>query len=262
MAKGASVQMKYLKYSFVLLFVFCAVSATAQVPSGTFSYVFTNTPLWDVTGSYTNSSTINGASNDQTVDITQTAKGQITGSFNDTIHDDGAVIDVGSSIAGKISVKGGVISASLKLEDGTMTGYYTGTAKGGAILTFDAFTLTITNDYKLTLCEKSKKTKCNTYSGSAPFSVPAGVTGDWTLDTDITANGDKLSGTGTLTLSTGRAFTYKITGIYSTKSDAAKLILVGEGDAIGTSLLLTTQGTTMTLTTLKGKVLGQTPTFP
>jgi hypothetical protein len=262
MVKGASVQMKYLKYSFVLLFVFCAVSATAQVPSGTFSYVFTNTPLWDVTGSYTNSSTINGASNHQIVDIIQAVKGQITGSFNDTIDDSGAVIDVGSSITGKISVKGGVISASLKMEDGTMTGYYTGTAKGGAILTFDASTLIINNDYKLTLCEKSKKTVCKTYSGSAPFSVPAGVTGDWMLDTDITATGDKLSGTGTLTLSNGRAFTYKITGIYSTKSDAAKLILVGQGDAVGTSLLLTTQGTNMDLTALKGKVLGETPTFP
>ena len=37
--------MKRLMYSLVLLFVFGAVSAMAQVPSGTFSYVFTNVPL-------------------------------------------------------------------------------------------------------------------------------------------------------------------------------------------------------------------------
>ena len=45
-----------MKRLLVLLFVFCAVPAIAQVPSGTFSYVFTNTPLWDTTGSYTNDS--------------------------------------------------------------------------------------------------------------------------------------------------------------------------------------------------------------
>jgi hypothetical protein len=92
--------------------------------------------------------------------------------------------------------------------------------------------------------------------------MPDDVTGDWTLDTDITAAGNKLTGTGTLTLSNGRELSYQITGSYNTRSQIAKLKLVGAGDAIGTSLSLTTQGTGMELTTLKGKVLGQTPKFP
>jgi hypothetical protein len=82
------------------------------------------------------------------------------------------------------------------------------------------------------------------------------------LDTDITATADKLSGTGTLTLFNSRDFTYQITGSYSTTTEDAKLKLVGETDAVGTSISLTTHGTAMDLTALKGKVLGQKPTLP
>jgi hypothetical protein len=95
-----------------------------------------------------------------------------------------------------------------------------------------------------------------------PFSLPAGVTGDWILGIDIAATGNKLSGTGTLTLSNGRVFTNKIGGTYNTKSDVAKLKLLGQGDAVGTSLSLATQGTAMALTALTGKVLGRTLKFP
>jgi hypothetical protein len=88
------------------------------------------------------------------------------------------------------------------------------------------------------------------------------VTGDWALGTDIAATGNKLSGTGTLTLPTGRVLTNKIGGTDNTKSDVAKLKLLGQGDAVGTSLSLATQGTAVTLTALTGKVLGRTPTLP
>jgi hypothetical protein len=65
-----------------------------------------------------------------------------------------------------------------------------------------------------------------------------------------------------LTLSNGRALTYQIIGTYNTRGDVAKLKLLGQGDATGSSLSPTTQGTAMTLTALTGKVLGQTPAVP
>ena len=65
-----------------------------------------------------------------------------------------------------------------------------------------------------------------------------------------------------MTLDDDRTFTYQIIGTYTAKSGVSKLKLVGESDAIGSSLSITTQGTNMDLTALKGKVLGQTPTIP
>ena len=124
------------------------------------------------------------------------------------------------------------------MKNGTMTGAATGTAKGVANLTFNASTRTIDNDYKLKLCERRG---CRTFSGSVPFSLPVGVNGDWTLTTAIVNNVnnvDKLSGTGTLTLSTGRVFTYPIIGTYNARSGVSKLKLVGARgtDAAGSSL--------------------------
>jgi hypothetical protein len=256
--------MKQLKYCFVLLIVLCAVSAMAQAPSGTFGYgPFTN--LWDATGSHTNSSVIDGLSNYQILFVTESAKGQIGGSFNDSIES--GYIDIGATIAGKISVRRGVVGASLKMEDGTMTGAFNGIAKGSAVLTFNPSAGTISNVYKLELCELGH---CSNFHGNVSILLPAGVNGDWTLDTAITNVVDKLGGTGTLTLSTGRFFNYKITGSYNTKSELAKLKLVGVtntvGYAVGSSLSLTTTNAgageaAMTLTALKGKVLGQTLKF-
>ncbi len=45
--------MKNMKRLLVFLIALGSISANAQVPTGTFTYVFTNEPLWDVTGSYT-----------------------------------------------------------------------------------------------------------------------------------------------------------------------------------------------------------------
>jgi len=253
--------MKYLKYSLALLFAFCAVSATAQVPSGTFSYVFTNTPLWDTTGSFTNNST---ADTVVILDQQQSAKGLITGTLTETYFLSSADNFISSGpITAKGTVKSGVVGASLK-ESGTMTGVRSGvaftatyTGKGTATLDPTALTILVTGPIKECIGKQ-----CQTTVVSVTYTLPADMTGNWTLDTDLTATGKKLSGTGTLTLSNDRSLTYLITGSYNTKSEVAKLKLVGQGDAVGTSFSLSTQGTNMVLTTLKGKVLGQTPKIP
>ena len=126
-------------------------------------------------------------------------------------------------------------------------------------MTIDPDTLTVLVDGSIKECVFGK---CETTPESFTYTLPEGMTGDWTLETDIAATANKLAGTGTLTLSNDRAFTYTITGSYNTKSQAAKLKLVGQGDAVGTSVSLTTHGTNMVLTTLKGKLLGQKPTYP
>jgi hypothetical protein len=253
--------MKYLKHVFVFLIVLWAVSATAQVvPSGPFSYSFTNTPLWDVSGNYTNHITANGHADTVIMHLTQSATGKITGTRTDSIS---GYADITTTITGKVTSKGGVAGGKVKMTGTVTADGYTGPAKGKATATVDPSGLTVTMAGSEKLCVNTPiGRRCETVSAVSTSALPAGVNGDWTLDTDITATADALSGTGTLTLAGGRDFTYQITGSYNTTSELAKLKLVGETDAVGTSLSLTTHGTGMDLTALKGKVLGQKPVFP
>lgn len=250
-----------MKRLLVLLFVLGAVPAIAQVPSGLFSYVFTNTPLWDTTGSYTNDSVTNAI---VIVDLQESDGGVVTGTLWESYDADSANNFIATGpITGKASGKSGVVGASWK-ESGAMTGVddgegYTGTYTAKGTVTIDPTTLTMLVAGPLKECVDGR---CETTATSETYTLPAGMTGDWALETDITAAANKLTGTGTLTLSSERAFTYTITGSYNTKSEVAKLKLVGQGDAVGTSLSLTTHGTDMVLTALKGKVLGQKPTYP
>jgi hypothetical protein len=256
--------MKHLKYIFVLLIASCAIPAMAQVPSGVFSYAFTNTPLWDTTGVYSNTSvSSDGITDDATVDITHAANGQITGTRIDTFTDGPDIAHTDGTISGKTSVKAGVTLSSLRLTgtaSGTFDGHdFTGTIKGKSIDVIDASALTVVLFGTETISPKGGRSLSTT--GTGTFDLPAGMTGDWTLENDITASGDKLSGTGMVTLSNGRIFTNLITGTYSTTKGVSILKLVGQGDAAGTGLLMTTAGTNMDLTALKGKILGQTPTI-
>jgi hypothetical protein len=261
--------MRYFKYSIVLLFALRAVSAMGQAPSGTFTYVFTNAPLWDPTGVFTNTIDTNGIVDHVIVDLTAAANGSVTGERQDDITevtDEGTdTANVNGTISGKISGKGGAPSGKLK-EAGTVTGVfeghdYTGTAKGSSTVTLEVSSITnVVTVGSLKISPKGGKSVTFTGDDSSP--VTNGANGNWTLDTDVIATVDKLSGTATLTLDSGRAFNYEITGTYSASSGASKLKLVGGTNAIGSSISLTTTGTNMDLTALKGKVLGQTPTIP
>lgn len=192
------------------------------------------------------------------------ANGSVTGERQDQFVEGPNTADVNGAITGKVSIKGRVPTGTLK-ETGTVTGVfqsqdYTGTAKGSSTVTLDVSSSNVVTTGEIKISPKGGQSV--TFAGTETYPLSTGVNGDWNLDTDITATADKLSGTGTLTLDTGRAFTYQVIGSYSTSSGVAKLKLVGESDAIGSSLSLTTQGTEMSLTALKGKVLGQKPTVP
>jgi hypothetical protein len=252
-----------MKHFLVLLFVSYAVPAIAQMPSGTFNYAFTNTPLWDTSGIYTNNSETNGVMDTTVVQIQESATGQITGDRSERDVEGENFADIDGPVAGTISVKAGVLTASLKssgdvngVEDGVS---FTGHATGKSIETLDTNLLIITTSGVEKVCPTGGK--CVTEAGTETSPLPPTMNGDWTLDTGITAAGDTLTGTGTLTLSNARSLSYQIDGSYSTKTQVAKLKLVGTGDAAGTSLLVTTFGVAMELTSLKGKVLGQKPTF-
>jgi hypothetical protein len=260
--KKASVHMKHMKYVLVLLFAFCAVSAKAQLTSGTYGYVFTNTPLWDVTGTYNLNGSSNGVTDTATFIVTNTATGVITGTQTETLNDGTITLNIDNTVKGKISVKAGETAASLK-SSGSVTGTLSGTAKGKSTATVVESNLTVKVAFSEALKLHAGDVKASKkFAATVSTSLPGAMTGDWTLTNDITVAANKLTGTGTLTLSNGRALTYKITGSYNTSTEVAKLKLVGQGPALKTSLSLTTEGTNMDLTVLKGKVLGQKPTVP
>jgi hypothetical protein len=260
--KEASVHMKHMKYVLVLLFAFCAISAKAQLTSGTYGYVFTNEPLWDVTGTYHLSGSSNGVSVSATFVVTNSPTGAITGTQTETLNDGTITLNIDDTVKGKISVKAGEAAASLK-SSGPVTGTLSGTAKGKSTATVVESNLTVKVAFSEALKLHVGHVKASRkFAAVVSTALPSGMTGDWTLTNDITVVANKLTGTGTLTLSNGRAFTYAITGSFNTSTGVAKLKLAGQGAALKTSLSLTTEGANMDLTALKGKVLGQKPTAP
>ncbi len=244
-----------------LLIVLCAVPAIAQVPSGHFNYAFTNPALWDLSGIYTN----NTVTNDVVIaTFEQEASGVLTGARTETYVSGADHAEGTGSLTGRVKTKSGVVGATISSK-GEISGVSGGvsyianfTTKGTATLA--PSTLTIFTSGTIRVCVVGGKCESDTQGYSLPLAE--GMTGDWTLDLNVVPTGNKLGGTGTLTLSNGRVFSYQIIGSYKTTSQVAKLKLVGEGDATGTSLSLTTQGAAMDLTGLKSKSLGRDAKIP
>lgn len=246
---------------FVVVLAAWTTAGMAQVPTGQFSYAFTNTPLWDIGGIYTNNTVTNDV---VIVTFEHEASGVITGDGTETYVSGADHAEGSRSITGRCRTKSGVVEGTLSTR-GELSGVIGGrnflanfTARGTA--TLDPSTLSIFSSGTIHECVVGGKCVTDTQGYNLP--LPDGMTGDWTLDLDVVPSGNRLGGTGTLTLSNGRVLSYQIIGSYKTTSQVAKLKLVGEGDAIRTSLSLTTQGAGMVLTALKSKVLGQKPTFP
>jgi hypothetical protein len=214
-------------------------------------YAFANTPLWDVSGNYTN------ATSEGTVTLYQLilqhyANGQVTGSRTEMYGSNSCFSEGGYSVTGRSFGKAPTF--------GIRYTFLTGNAKPRVTATVVPSSLMLSESYSERVCVKGGK-----YVSTAEadeMSLPDGMNGDWSLILDTTAEGRKVTGTATITLSNGRTLSYQVSGSYNTTSQVAKLKLVGEGDATGSSLSLATHGTGMDLTALKGKVLGQSLTFP
>jgi hypothetical protein len=242
-------------------------ATVGDIPTGTFVYAaatFSNSPLWDVTGTYHLSGSSNGISDSSTFTIASDAAGKITGIQTGVINGGTFTLDVASKVSGKLGVRAGLTGASLK-SSGTLSGSDTGTDKGSSTALIIESNLTVSIDLKETISAR--------HVPSVTFKVqdeivdlPAGMDGDWSL-TIISTNVDKVGGTGIITLSNGRALTNALSGSYNSAKGTAKLKLTGEGDAKGASLSVTTTNAgagalAMKLTGLKGKVLGQKPVYP
>jgi hypothetical protein len=236
-------------------------SGAPGVPSGDINYAFTNTPLWDASGIYTN----NTDTNDVVIEsIQQQANGKITGVRTETYVNGMDQADASGPVTGKVFVRAGVVGASVK-SSGGITGVSGGVDYTGAYSEEDTeiinpSSLTIYDSGSTRICIVGEK--CDTGTSADTVPLPAGMNGNWELDISVAANGNKRTGTGTLTLSNGRVLTYQIIGSYNARNQLSKLKLVGESEATGSSLSLTTYGAGMDLTGLTGNVLGQPLKYP
>jgi hypothetical protein len=246
-------------------------AVVGDIPTGTFHYAaatFSNSPLWDVTGTYHLSGSSNGVTDSSTFTISSDASGKITGTqtgvLSGTYNGSPYTLDVASTVRGKLGVRAGLTGASLKAS-GTLSGSDTGKAKGSSTALIIESNLTVSVDLKETISPRHVKSV--TFSKKDLIAdLPAEMDGDWSL-TIISTNVNKVGGTGIITLSNGRALTNALSGSYNSAKGTAKLKLKGEGAAKGVSVSLTTTNAgageaAMTLTGLKGKVLGQKPMFP
>src|ERR1051325_1927403 len=190
------------RYVFALapLLLFLPSTGIAQVPSGEFTYMFTTAPsLWDLTGSYTN---VNEAGTDGlTVDIQQQANGQLNGNRTEVYVNGSDYAEGHGSVSGRMYVKGGAVGARVS-SIGNLTGVSGGVSyvanfktKGTLVLTPSSLMLFSSGTVKVCVVGG----KCVTSTSGADLSLPESMDGSWMLDTNIAADGNKLTGNGTIT---------------------------------------------------------------
>jgi len=254
-----------MKKLFGLLFVLSAVPAFAQAPNSPVTYVFTNLPLWDVSGTYTNQIITNVFVDVEIVH--QFPDGTLHGSRFALLDGD---VDHNLQCIGPTFGKVTSTPTGVKLRSkwcATLAGAVSAIPIRGEVILLDE---TGIDPLSLSIVEVNSKahTHFNVpgfglgFVSSPPIPLPEGMNGDWTLDIDIVAEGNRLEGYGTITLSSGRELDYEVTGIYDPQSQSSKLKFVADRNAAGSSLSLTIQGPEMSLTHLRGRILGQKLGFP
>jgi len=241
---------------FLLLFLVSAGSALAVAPSGNFNYPFTNLPLWDLSGQYTNATTANDLI---VTELQQAANGRISG-IRSELYTNGADQGVGAAYILGTFVASPTTVGSRFHWNGTYSGTSRGIAFVSTIRARESFTIvpatfTVTDRY----CERQCVVggHCMTTTNTITFPLPAGMDGNWTLNVKTIGVANTLTGTATLTLSTGRTLTYQLRGRYASRSQNGVLVLTGRNNAVGSFLVLRTQGANLSLVKLYGRVLGQ-----
>jgi hypothetical protein len=244
----------------LLLAALFPIFCQAQL-GGEYIYGFTNPPLWDFSGTYV--TTELGLTRTSILNVAPS--GTVTGSGN--LHYDdtnGIVFNADQTSKGKVtanatlgvrlSVKG---SGEFTVDLGE--GPLTGPLKGSLNATLDPATRTLNGPIVAKLC--IPKAGCETVSTNTTLNLPANMDGTWELTLNVQTSGSSVTGTATVTLSSGRELPYTVTGSYSSSTGISKLKLKGTGEAARTALSTTVDGAG-NLLTLKGKLFGQPLLFP
>jgi hypothetical protein len=256
----------YLTMAVIALLCACG-SARADIANGTYTSSTPGSllPIWDISGEYTG--VLDGITVDFTVNLNSSGQFQGQGTFSDS----GILgsISGSNSVIGQISGSSTDISITLDMligGSGTFLGdpvnfFATARAKltidttnGQLTCTSGTVSQTMTN---LTSGSKEKSTEF--VSKGDTFPLPSNVTGGWGLTLNLSANGNKYTGTATIQSSVGGSTDFTATGSYSSKTDTSKIKLKGAGGEL--SLVISTSGSSMTIKSMKGKIYGQKVNF-
>jgi hypothetical protein len=234
--------------------------AQAGQANGNYTNAFLSSvlPLWDISGAYTGSYTGTKASIQYTFDLTNSPSGDIVGTGTTVIDYDGYTLDGDTTVVGKVegtdtaprvlAVFASTITTPVSAKATVKLDYEIEGSDGVLLVTGGSASL------EATLGKKRK-----TYTESAPkggtVTLPTDVTGDWILDLTLTPNGEKYTGSATVTTSTGATVDFIVTGTYDSKTDTSELELKSARGEL--TLGVSTSGSTLTVNKLKGKLFGQ-----
>lgn len=222
--------------------------------------------LWDISGTYSDDSGIE--SETMTVDVD--ASGNLTGTGHMHVADtsEGVYLDGDYAVSGKVKSAGSVTRVSLIMTVSSGSASYQGVT--------GTFKATLKNNLEIDEANRemvgtssgSLKATVNGVTKGAPISksevavpLPDQADGQWGLTLNASLNGTKYQGQSTINLSNGKSYNLTVnSGTYSSKTDASKLVLKGADTTHPINLNLTAGAAldTLTIKSIKGKVMGQT----
>jgi hypothetical protein len=235
----------------------------AEIGSGSYTNAFNgDVNLWDVSGTY--SENLGGLSLDYTLNMDSSGKFNGQGKVSlPSFYGVDLSLNADYSFNGIVSGAGSTVRFSMTMKmkgSGEVQGTnFTFSASATEHLSPDAANLRLTGP--VTGSESISIPLLHKHA-SAPFrttvqtALPAGMNGTWSLAFDVSPYGNKYSGTGSVTLSSGKTLPVAVTGIYAAKTGVSKLTLKGSG--INLSLTGLFQNGQVIVQKLTGKALGQT----
>ena len=244
------------------MLVLATAGLRAEMGSGSYTSQFTgDVSLWDVSGTYSES--LGGLSLDYILNMD--SSGKFTGQGSVSLP---SFSGVDLSLKADYSFHGAVSTAGSDVRVGM-----TMKMKGGGEIQGTNFTFSASATENLTV-DTANQQLSGLVTGSESISIPAlhkhatvpfrttvqtalpaGMNGTWTLALDVSPNGNKYSGTGWVTLSSGKALPVVVTGGYVPKTGVSKLTVKGAG--INLSLTGQLYNGQVIVQKLSGKALGQ-----
>ncbi len=285
------VMVKKLMVAVVASFVLGLPAYSEQIPAGTYTNSFGGTAsLYDFSGTY--HQTFGAISYDWTCSVDE--KGKLTGegggtatayteygytvykinaTYNGTVKTVNNVTQVRYTVKEKGTVVAaglnadisGNLKASVQLDpiDKQLTGTMSGTmilSTGMKPQSWDIghwpFKGTVT-------VSDPNYEKQKVKIPPTPFSsdLPAGEDGSWKLVLNLTPAGTKYTGSGSAILARGQSYPVTVSGSYSSKSGASKLMVKAQ-KAMALTAVVDFQNAQMQFQGLKAKALGQSPHLP
>ena len=228
--------------------------------SNDLSYFFTNTPVWDITGTYQLSS---DDTNLVMATLVHNANGKLSGMRSQSFDHDGQYLEGNEAIIGHVFST----ASSVKHRLGWRGTLDSAGQQVRAIAIGHASGIIVSNPLGIQL-DSSARTcivhgHCTTVREQTLIPLAPEMNGQWSLAIDFTkTNKTRLTGRAIVTLSNGRSLNYHLSGSYSSRKQSSVLNLKGQGDAAGSQLLLSTVGTVFRLNKVRGRLLGQAVKFP